>query len=77
MNSNLFLIEEKLVQSINRCQQNDNWEQLQNLIFSVFSDRQNLSSSFLRKGFPLNISLDYESSSSASATPKSKRKLVH
>ncbi len=72
INSNLFLIEENLQQIINKSKELNNWELLQNLIHSVFSNRQNLSSSFLRKGFPLNLSLNNETSFATSVTPKSK-----
>ncbi|CAF0756173.1 unnamed protein product [Adineta steineri] len=74
MNANLFIIEENLIQIINKSKEQNNWRLLQNLIYSVFSNRQNLSSSFLRKGFPLNLSLNTDSSSSFTtnaATPKS------
>ncbi|UJR23464.1 hypothetical protein I4U23_026466 [Adineta vaga] len=70
MNSNLFLIEDNLEQFIKKCKENNNFDLLQKLIHSVFSNRQNLSSSFLRKGFPLNLSPNTDTSS-ASATPKS------
>ena len=73
MNSNLFLIEENLQQIIQKSEETDNWEPLQNLVDSVFSNRQNLSSSFLKKGSPMNISLNNETSLSTSATPKSKK----
>jgi hypothetical protein len=75
MNSNLFLIEENLQQIINKSKESNNWQLLQNLIYSVFSNRQNLSSSFLQKGFLINISLNNEISptkTTASVTPKSK-----
>ncbi|CAF4769682.1 unnamed protein product [Rotaria sp. Silwood1] len=71
INSNLFLIEENLQQIINKSKEINNWTLLQNLIYSVFSNRQNLSSSFLQKTFPMNILLNNETSSSASATAKS------
>ncbi|CAF0852396.1 unnamed protein product [Rotaria sordida] len=71
INSNLFLREENLQQTINKSKEINDWTLLQNLIYSVFSNRQNLSSSFLQKGFPMNISLNNEISSSASATAKS------
>ncbi|CAF2415101.1 unnamed protein product [Rotaria sp. Silwood2] len=71
INSNLFVIEENLQQIINKSKEISNWTLLQNLIYCVFSNRQNLSSSFLQKGFPMNISLNNETSSSASATAKS------
>lgn len=74
MNSNLFLIEDNLQQTINKSKERNNWEFLQNLIYSAFSNRQHLSSSFLKKGFPLNISHNIDSSSATSATPKSKKK---
>lgn len=74
MNSNLFLIEENLQQIINKCKEVNNWDLLRNLVHSVFSNRQNLSSSFLQKGFPLNLSLNTDAPSASSATPKSKRK---
>ncbi len=76
MNSNLFLIEENLQQTINKSKQLNNWEFLQNLIYSVFSNRQHLSSSFLHKGFPINISLNIDTSSVTSATPKSRKILI-
>ncbi|CAF3302124.1 unnamed protein product [Rotaria socialis] len=73
MNSNSFLIEENLQQIIMKCKELNNWGLLQKLIYSVFSNRQNLSSSFLRKGFPINSSTnnDISSSKTASATAKS------
>jgi hypothetical protein len=74
INSNLFLREENLQQIINQSKERNNWELLQNLIYSVFSNRQNLSSSFLQKGFSINISLNNQTSSATSATPKSKMK---
>ena len=76
MNSNLFLIEENLQQTIKKSKEINNWELLQNLIFSVFSNRQYLSSSFLQKGFPINISVNTSTSSTASATPKSRKVLI-
>ena len=73
INSNQFLIEESLQQIVNQCQQLNQWDPLRNIIHTVFSNRQNLSSSFLKKGaFPLNLSSNIDTSSSASATPKSK-----
>lgn len=72
MNSNLFLTEANLEQIINKCRNSNDWTALQNLIYSVFSNRQNLSSSFLQKGFYINVSLNNDSSSSTSATAKSK-----
>jgi len=75
MNSNLFLIEENLQQIINKSKELNNWEILQNIIHLVFSNRQNLSSSFLQKGFLINLSINNEiSSATTSATPKSKQK---
>lgn len=69
INSNQFLMEENLQQII----QSEQWDLLRTVIHTVFSNRQNLSSSFLKKGaFPLNLSSNIDtSSSSASATPKS------
>lgn len=77
INSNLFLREDILQQIINRCKEINNWQLLQNLMFSVFSNRQNLSSSFLQKGFPLYISLNNETSPSASATAKSTKQFLY
>jgi hypothetical protein len=72
VNSNLFLIEETLQQIINKSKESNNWEILQNFIYSVFSNRQNLSSSFLQKGYLINLPRNHEISSATSATPKSK-----
>src|SRR5262249_46221829 len=74
MNLNLFLIEDNLQQIINKSKETNNWERLQNIIFTVFSNRQNLSSSFLQKGYLINLSLNNNNnniSSTTSATPKS------
>lgn len=76
MNLNLFLIEENLQQIVNKCKELDNWQILQNVIYLIFSNRQNLSSSFLQKGFLINISSSTETSTTTttSATPKSNKK---
>jgi hypothetical protein len=72
INSNLFLIEENLQQIINKSKELNNWSLIQNTIQSVFSNRQNLSSSFLRTSFPINLSVNNDTSSAQSVTPKSK-----
>jgi hypothetical protein len=50
---------------------------LKNSIEFIFSNRFNLSTSFLRKDFLENISVHQESSSKASATPKSKNLFIY
>ena len=76
INSKLFLTEELLEQIINRSKESNNWRILTEFIYSIFSNRQNLSSSFLQKGYPINLSLNNDISSATSATPKSKPKKV-
>lgn len=73
MNSKLFLIEDNLQQTIQLCQKSNNCQSLKDVLSTVFSNRQNLSSSFLRKTYPINISLNQEKFSKATtdATPKS------
>lgn len=71
INSNLFLTDTSLEQLIHRCEQTSNWSLLATVIEKVFSDRQNLSSCFLQKGFLINISLQHETGSTSSATSKS------
>lgn len=72
MNLNLFLSDDNLQQIINKSKESNNWQILQNIILAIFSNRQNLSSSFLQKGFLINISKSNETNSTNSATPKSK-----
>ncbi|CAF1526298.1 unnamed protein product [Adineta ricciae] len=72
INSNSFLVQDNLEHILTKSKQTNNYDLLQKLIYSVFSNRQNLSSSFLQKGFPLNISQATDQSSiTTSATPKS------
>ena len=72
VNSRLFVTESILEQIIERCRNTNDWTLYRDLIRNIFSDRQNLSSSFLRKGFMINISLEQRPTSAASATSKSK-----
>lgn len=73
INSNMFLMEENLLEIINKCKQLNNWDLLRHVIHNVFSNRQNLSSCFLKKGaFVLNLSSNQETSTTSSAIPKSK-----
>jgi hypothetical protein len=65
--------EDNVQELIHQCQQTNNWNVLKNSIEFIFSNRFNLSTSFLRKDFSENISVHQESSSTASATPKSKK----
>lgn len=72
VNSKMFLTETILKQIVQRCAKNGDWTLLRNHVQSVFSDRQNLSSSFLQKGFPVNTSLQKDAALvAASATSKS------
>ena len=72
INSNLFLIEENLREILNKCKELNQWDLLRNVIYNVFSNRQNLSCSFLKKGgFHLNLSSNQQTSLASSATPKS------
>ncbi len=65
------LTENNLEELINQCKQMNNWDLLRNSIEFIFSNRLNLSTSFLKNDFSQNISIKYQSSSTASATPKS------
>jgi hypothetical protein len=67
------LTEDNLRELINQCKQTNNWNLLNNSIESIFSNRLNLSTSFLKNDFSENISINNEFSSTASATPKSNK----
>lgn len=68
VNSKMFFTETILDEIIRRRDRT----LLNEFIQNVFSDRQNLSSSFLQKGFPINISLQIDATSTKSFTSKSK-----
>ncbi len=67
-----FTDENSLRKLINQCEETKNWNLLKDSIHLVFSNRLNLSTSFLKKDFTENISINQISSPTASATPKSK-----
>ena len=68
------LTADNLQELIQRCERkNNNWNLLNDTIETIFSNRSNLSNSFLKSEYSNNISKAEEISSSASATPKSKR----
>jgi hypothetical protein len=64
------LTEDNLEKLIHRCKQTNNWDLLRNTIEFIFSNRLNLSTSFLKKDFSQTIPMNKQNSSSA--TPKSK-----
>ncbi len=66
--------ENSLRELINQCEETKNWDLLKDSIRLVFSNRLNLSTSFLKQEFAENISVNQVSSPTASATPKSRRK---
>jgi hypothetical protein len=66
--------ENNLLELINQCKETNNWNLLKDSIRLIFSNRLNLSTSFLKKDFSENISVHQVSSPTASATPKSRRK---
>lgn len=74
VNSKLFLTESIIDVTIDKARKTNEWNLLREMIKNTFSSRQNLSSSFLKKGYMLNITLDTQSTTattSASVTPKS------
>jgi hypothetical protein len=66
------LTEDNLQKLIRRCKQTKNWDLLRNTIEFIFSNRLNLSTSFLKKDFLENIPINKKFSSTGSVTPKSK-----
>ncbi len=66
------LTENNLRELIDQCRTTADWNLLKNSIEFIFSNRSNLSTSFLKKDFLENISINKEFSSTGSATPKSK-----
>jgi len=67
------LTENNLRELIDQCRTTTDWNLLKNSIEFIFSNRLNLSTSFLKKDFLENISINKQFSSTGSATPKSKR----
>ncbi len=57
--------ENNLQDLINQCQQMNNWNLLKNSVEFIFSNRFNLSTSFLKKYFSENISINQQSSPTA------------
>ena len=67
-----YFTEDNLQKLVSQCKQTNNWSLFRNSIEFIFSNRLNLSTSFLQKEFSENLSMKTESSLTASATPKSK-----
>ncbi len=66
------LTENNLRELIDQCRTTADWNLLKNSIAFIFSNRLNLSTSFLKKDFLENIPINKKFSSTGSVTPKSK-----
>lgn len=66
------MTENTLRELIHQCEEKDNWSDLHERIGTVFSNRMNLSTSFLRSEFSQPILIDPISPLETSATPKSR-----
>ena len=65
------LTENNLQQLINQCKQINNWNLLKQSIELIFSNRLYLSTSFLKKDYLENLSINQQTTTTTSATPKS------